>query len=115
MIEKAEIERVKRANDLIAIIRSRGVKLVRKGKQLVGLCPSRLLPILGWFYSQELIGREFQRNSKADSHLSTEAELVALVIRYQRLNQAGAFSQFNLRVAPLLAKTSQSASRRFIA
>jgi DNA primase catalytic core len=39
MIEKAEIERVKRSADLPAIIRSRGVKLVRKGKQLVGLCP----------------------------------------------------------------------------
>ena len=42
MIDKAEIERVKRANDLPAIIRAHGVKLVRKGKQLVGLCPFHL-------------------------------------------------------------------------
>ncbi len=39
MIDKAEIERVKRASDLAALIRSRGVKLARRGKQLVGLCP----------------------------------------------------------------------------
>jgi len=42
VIDKAEIERVKRANDLVTIIRSRGVKLVRKGKQFVGLCPFHL-------------------------------------------------------------------------
>ncbi len=39
MIDKAEIERVKRASDLAGLIRSRGVKLQRRGKQLVGLCP----------------------------------------------------------------------------
>jgi DNA primase catalytic core len=39
MIEKAEIELVKRASDLAALIRSRGVKLQRRGRQLVGLCP----------------------------------------------------------------------------
>jgi DNA primase len=39
LIDKAEIERVKRANDLMAVVRSRGVKLTRRGKQLVGLCP----------------------------------------------------------------------------
>jgi len=38
LIDKAEIERVKQAHDLAAFIRSRGVKLTRKGKQLVGLC-----------------------------------------------------------------------------
>jgi DNA primase catalytic core len=39
LIDKAEIERVKRANDLAALVRTRGVKLTRRGKQLVGLCP----------------------------------------------------------------------------
>jgi len=39
LIDKAEIERVKQANELVAFIRSRGVTLTRRGKQLVGLCP----------------------------------------------------------------------------
>ncbi|MFY9570229.1 MAG: CHC2 zinc finger domain-containing protein, partial [Blastocatellia bacterium] len=39
LIDKAEIERVKRDNDLVALVRGRGVKLTRRGKQLVGLCP----------------------------------------------------------------------------
>lgn len=38
LIDKAEIERVKRANDLADVVRSRGIKLVRRGKQYVGLC-----------------------------------------------------------------------------
>jgi DNA primase catalytic core len=38
LIDKAEIERVKRANDLVAVVRSRGIKLTRRGKQYVGLC-----------------------------------------------------------------------------
>ena len=39
LIDKAEIERVKRANELAAFIRSCGVILSQRGKQLVGLCP----------------------------------------------------------------------------
>jgi DNA primase len=39
LIDKAEIERVKRDNDLAALVRTRGVKLTRRGKQLIGLCP----------------------------------------------------------------------------
>jgi DNA primase len=39
LIEKAEIERVKRANDLVDLVRGRGIELKRKGKQLVGKCP----------------------------------------------------------------------------
>jgi DNA primase catalytic core len=39
LIDKAEIERVKRANELVAFIRSRGVSLTQRGKQLVGFCP----------------------------------------------------------------------------
>src|SRR5216684_2239574 len=39
LIDKTEIERVKRANELVAFIRSRGVTLTQRGKQLVGLCP----------------------------------------------------------------------------
>jgi DNA primase len=39
LIEKADIERVKEATDLVALVESRGVKLTRKGRQLVGLCP----------------------------------------------------------------------------
>ena len=38
LIDKAEIELVKRANELVAFIRSRGVTLTQRGKQLVGLC-----------------------------------------------------------------------------
>jgi len=39
LIDKAEIERVKRGNELVSFIRSRGVTLTQRGKQLVGLCP----------------------------------------------------------------------------
>ena len=39
MIDKAEIERIKRTAGLAGVIQSRGVKLRRRGKQLVGLCP----------------------------------------------------------------------------
>jgi len=35
LIDKREIERVKRANELAAFIRSRGVTLTQRGKQLV--------------------------------------------------------------------------------
>lgn len=38
LIDKREIERVKRANELVGFIRSRGVTLTPRGKQLVGLC-----------------------------------------------------------------------------
>ncbi|MEW5980669.1 MAG: CHC2 zinc finger domain-containing protein [Acidobacteriota bacterium] len=38
-IDQAEIERVKGANGLASLIRSKGIVLVRKGKQLFGLCP----------------------------------------------------------------------------
>lgn len=39
LIDKREIERVKRANELVGFIRSRGVALTQRGKQLVGFCP----------------------------------------------------------------------------
>jgi DNA primase len=39
LIDKAEIERVKAATDLVALVESRGVTLERKGRQMVGLCP----------------------------------------------------------------------------
>jgi len=39
LIDKAEIERVKRANELVAFIRARGVTLTPRGNQLVALCP----------------------------------------------------------------------------
>jgi len=39
MIEQAEIDLIKQATDLAALVRARGVTLKRKGKQLVGLCP----------------------------------------------------------------------------
>ncbi|MGH9943551.1 MAG: CHC2 zinc finger domain-containing protein [Pyrinomonadaceae bacterium] len=39
LIDKAEIERVKRQHDLASFVRSRGIALKKKGKQLVGLCP----------------------------------------------------------------------------
>lgn len=39
LIDKREIERVKQANELVGFIRSRGVSLTQRGKQLVGLCP----------------------------------------------------------------------------
>lgn len=39
MIEQAEIERIKRETDLAQLVAASGVKLKRKGKQLVGLCP----------------------------------------------------------------------------
>jgi DNA primase len=39
LIDKAEIERVKRQHDLSSFVQSKGVRLERKGRQLVGLCP----------------------------------------------------------------------------
>jgi DNA primase len=39
LIDKREIEQVKRVNELVGFIRSRGVSLTRRGKQLVGPCP----------------------------------------------------------------------------
>jgi len=39
LIDKPEIERVKRANELVTFIRARGISLTQRGKQLVGLCP----------------------------------------------------------------------------
>ena len=39
MIEKERIEAVKRGIDLAAVVESRGVKLRKNGKGLVGLCP----------------------------------------------------------------------------
>ena len=39
LIDKAEIERVKTSVDLVALVEARGVALVRRGRQLVGLCP----------------------------------------------------------------------------
>jgi DNA primase len=38
-VTKEAIEGVRRAQDLVAVVESRGVKLVRKGKSYVGLCP----------------------------------------------------------------------------
>ncbi|MGH9941347.1 MAG: CHC2 zinc finger domain-containing protein [Pyrinomonadaceae bacterium] len=39
LIDKAEIERVKRQHDLASFVRARGIALKKRGKQLVGLCP----------------------------------------------------------------------------
>jgi len=39
LIDKREIERVKRANELVGFIRCRGIALTQRGKQFVGLCP----------------------------------------------------------------------------
>ncbi|NVO00983.1 MAG: toprim domain-containing protein [Geobacteraceae bacterium] len=39
MIEKARIEAVKQGVDLVALIKSRGIELKKKGKGFVGLCP----------------------------------------------------------------------------
>ncbi|MGH9364866.1 MAG: CHC2 zinc finger domain-containing protein, partial [Thermoanaerobaculia bacterium] len=38
-VSKEAIERVRRSHDLVAVIESRGVKLTRKGRNSVGLCP----------------------------------------------------------------------------
>ena len=42
LIDKAEIERVKRGNELVAFIRSRGVTLTQRGKQLSGYAYSMM-------------------------------------------------------------------------
>lgn len=39
MVEKERIEAIKRGTDLAELIRSRGIKLTKNGKGLVGLCP----------------------------------------------------------------------------
>lgn len=39
MIEKERIEAVKQGVDLVALIKSRGIELTKKGKNFVGLCP----------------------------------------------------------------------------
>jgi len=38
-VTKEQIERVRRSLDLVAVIRSRGVELIRRGRNWVGLCP----------------------------------------------------------------------------
>ena len=38
-VSKEAIEQVRRSLDLVAVIESRGVKLTRKGRNWVGLCP----------------------------------------------------------------------------
>jgi DNA primase catalytic core len=38
-VTKEAIEEVRRAQDLVAVVESRGVKLTRKGRNYVGLCP----------------------------------------------------------------------------
>jgi DNA primase catalytic core len=38
-VTKEAIERVRRSLDLVAVVESRGVKLARRGKNFVGLCP----------------------------------------------------------------------------
>lgn len=38
-VTKEAIEQVRRRHDLVAVIESRGVKLTRKGRNYVGLCP----------------------------------------------------------------------------
>ena len=40
LIDKAEIERVKRANELVAFIRSRGVALTQRGGKKTGVRPA---------------------------------------------------------------------------
>ena len=38
-IPEQELERLKREIDLVALVRSKGVKLEAHGKDLIGLCP----------------------------------------------------------------------------
>lgn len=61
LIDKTEIERVKQATDLASFIRARGVKLTRKGKQMVGLCP----------FCQRSFTREPIRSSKTEPYLAS--------------------------------------------
>ncbi|MCP5004887.1 MAG: DNA primase, partial [Planctomycetes bacterium] len=39
LITKEQIESVKQSNDLVSLIRSRGIRLKKKGKDYIGLCP----------------------------------------------------------------------------
>ena len=52
LIDKREIERVKQANELVAFIRSRGVTLTQRGKQLVGVVPSMMTTNQVWWSMQ---------------------------------------------------------------
>ena len=39
LINKEQIESVKQSNDIVALIKSRGIRLKKKGKNYIGLCP----------------------------------------------------------------------------
>ena len=52
LIDKGEIERVKRANELVGFIRSRGVTLTQRGKQLVGFAPFMMTTNRVWWSMQ---------------------------------------------------------------
>ncbi len=39
LITKEQIESVKQSNDIVSLIKSRGIRLKKKGKNYIGLCP----------------------------------------------------------------------------
>jgi hypothetical protein len=74
-----------------------------------GLAAERLLrgPRL-----EQFIGGDFEGLGKADDHVGVEAELAALVIGEDGLDDGGAFGEFNLSPAALLAEPSEALPHR---
>ena len=62
---------------------------------------------------EQFIGRDVEGCSKPDDHVGVEAELAALVIGENGLDNASAFGEFNLGPAALLAEAGEALSHRF--
>jgi len=62
---------------------------------------------------EQFIGRDVEGCSKPDDHVGVEAELAALVIGEDGLDNTGAFGEFNLGPAALLAEAGEALSHRF--
>lgn len=72
-IPDADLERVKRETDLLALVRSRGIELAKHGtKDFIGRCPSCF----------ELI----KRSEPQESHLVASSEFVHLQMAHDFIN-----------------------------
>ena len=62
---------------------------------------------------EQFIGGDVEGRGKPDDHVGVEAELAALVIGKNCLDNASAFGEFNLSPAALLAEAGEALSHRF--
>jgi hypothetical protein len=61
---------------------------------------------------KHLVSCDFEGLSEADDHIGVETELAALVIGEDGLDDAGAFGEFDLSPAALLAKAGKAMAHR---